>query len=114
MIAIALLIDENLSEALLARLHLAYPGSQHVRQALGSGVSDQRIWAHARDHGLVLVTRDGDFERMSTLYGHPPKVVWLDVHNAGTTEVAGLLLGARDSIAALVADETTALLVIAG
>lgn len=84
---IRLLLDENLSEAILRTISSIYPGSAHVRLALRPGASDEEVWAFARDHGFVLVTRDEDFERLSAMRGAPPKVVWLALHNAINAEV---------------------------
>lgn len=112
MSGVALLLDENLSEAILGRLARTFPGSVHVRPELGTGVSDLDVWNFARERGLVLVTRDEDFERLSALRGAPPKVVWLSLHNAGNAEVLAVLEGAGESIARFVADDAAALLVL--
>lgn len=39
-----LLLDENLSEALLPRLPHAFEGSSHVRLKLGEGTPDRGVW----------------------------------------------------------------------
>lgn len=59
-----LLFDENLSARLAADLRDVYPDSLHVATIGLAGAN-----------GLVLVTRDEDFHRLSVLYGPPPKVV---------------------------------------
>ena len=81
MSGIRLLLDENLSEAVLRGIDKVFPGSTHVRRCLTTGAGDKAVWAHAGKEGLVLVTRDEDFQRFSTLHGAPPKVVWLEGHN---------------------------------
>ena len=103
---IALLLDENLSEALLGRLQPLFPGSVHVRRVLRTGATDLEVWEFARKNELILVTRDEDFERLSALHGAPPKVVWLTGHNLGNAQVVALLQGVREAITRLVADET--------
>lgn len=108
----ALLLDENLSEALLPALAQAFPGSVHVRRVFGEGASDESIWAHARDHHLVLVTRDEDFERLSVMRGAPPKVILLWLHNAKNAAVVATLLGARERIRSFVVNEGAALLLV--
>src|SRR2546422_6085470 len=40
--------------------------------------------AHARDHGLVIVTKDENFHRLSVLLGPPPKVMWVRLGNCST------------------------------
>lgn len=38
-----------------------------------------------------MVSKDTDFRERSFLEGFPPKLIWLDVGNAGTAEIAALL-----------------------
>ncbi|MGE3326743.1 MAG: DUF5615 family PIN-like protein [Acidimicrobiia bacterium] len=37
-----------------------------------------------------IVSKDSDFRQLAFLYGPPPKVVWLQVANASTTEPESL------------------------
>ena len=79
-----LLFDENLAARLVAELGVLYPGCTHVGdQGLASG-SDRAIWQHARDHGLIIVSKDEDFQRLSVLYGAPPKVIWIGLGNCSS------------------------------
>ena len=55
------------------------------------GAGDEQVWLAAREHGCVLVTKDGDFHRMSVLRGAPPKVVWIRMGNCGTAEIPAAL-----------------------
>jgi predicted nuclease of predicted toxin-antitoxin system len=107
---IALLLDENLSEAVLGRLLATFPNSSHVRRALGLGAADCLVWQQAKDSGCVLVTRDEDFQRLSLLHGAPPKVIWLSGHNLHNAQVIDTLLRARERIEAFVMDRELALL----
>ena len=88
---IRLLLDENLSARLLLILADIYPDSQHVEDSLGRAASDEVIWSHAQRAGLLIVTRDEDFQRLSVWRGAPPKVVWIRNGNSSTRDVAGLL-----------------------
>lgn len=108
----SLLFDENLSHKLPAKLADVYPGSAHVRHVGLLGVGDERVWEYAASHGLVIVTKDDDFQQRSFLRGSPPKVVWLVVGNAATSEVAALLRAGSPTIARFVADTAAALLVL--
>lgn len=67
-----LLLDENLAVRLVSALAGEYPGCVHVSQAGLSG-PDRVIWQYAREHGLIIVTKDEDFQHLSVLYGAPPK-----------------------------------------
>jgi len=53
--------------------------------------SDAHVWEDATTKGFTIVSKDTDFRERSFVEGFPPKVVWLDVGNAGTTEIAALL-----------------------
>ena len=86
-----LLFDEQLSEALPDLLSDVFPRSLHVRALAGSGVSDERVWELAIEHGCLLVSKDEDFHRLSVLRGAPPKVVWIRLGNCRTEEVVALL-----------------------
>lgn len=96
--AARLLLDENLSEKLLAPIISLFPGSTHIRTLGQQGASDGAVWAIARDGGFMLVTRDEDFVGMSVLRGAPPKVVWLNVGNARNSAIAALLRTRADEI----------------
>jgi predicted nuclease of predicted toxin-antitoxin system len=92
------LFDENVSSKLPGLLEDEYPGSVHVRDIGLLGASDRRIWEHARQNGFVVVSKNDDFRQRSFVEGAPPKVVWLQVGNAGTTVIADML---RDRAARL-------------
>lgn len=107
-----LLLDQNLSRRMLRRLEKPFPGSQHVGQ-LGLGQQqDDRIWRHAAQHGFVVVSKDNDFRQLAFLHGPPPKVVWLDVGNAGTGAVCGLIEVNQERLATFGEAEDEALLVL--
>ncbi len=89
--AMKLLFDENLSERLVRGLADLFPGSDHVIPLGLGGAADRTIWERAAADGLVIVTRDEDFHRLSVLLGPPPKVIWIRLANSATADVANLL-----------------------
>ena len=95
-----LLLDENLIHKLVARLAQAFPGTVHVDEIGLHGQPDLAIWDYAGDRGFVVVSKDDDFRQLSFFRGHPPKVIWLLVGNAGTAVIADLLLRSHDLISA--------------
>jgi predicted nuclease of predicted toxin-antitoxin system len=86
-----LLFDENLAASLVSALSDLYPDSAHVSSAGLMAARDRQIWMYAAENGLVLVTKDEDFHRLSVLHGAPPKVVWIGLGNCSTDDVARLL-----------------------
>ena len=89
-----LLFDENVSPNCL-RLASEYPCSVHVRDVGLRGGEDRRVWDYARTNGLVIASKVTDFRERSYVEGAPPKVIWLDVGNAGTDAIVQLL---RDQV----------------
>jgi predicted nuclease of predicted toxin-antitoxin system len=88
---VKLLFDVNLSPRLPERLIDAFPDSAHVSDFGLLTADDEVIWRFAAEHEFAIVSKDGDFQRLSFLFGPPPKVVWLRIGNC-TTDVAELTL----------------------
>ncbi len=86
-----LLFDQNLSHRLVTLLAAEFPGSQHVRNTGMAAGADPVVWGYAAKEGLVIVSKDSDFQQRAVLRGHPPKVVWVRLGNCSTTDVADLL-----------------------
>lgn len=104
--------DANLSPTLVSHLRTHYPGSVHVRDiGLGAG-SDALIWDHAKAETFVIVSKDTDFRERSFVEGSPPKIVWLNLGNAGTMEIAARLRAAQAALAEFVADPDESLVVV--
>lgn len=110
--AVRLFFDENLSERLVDAVASRFPGSLHVRGVGLAGASDSEVWTRAAREGCVLASKDEDFAHLATLRGPPPKVIWLNVRNAGTAAIAELLLRRADDIEAFVADTVTSVLAV--
>ena len=73
---------------------------------------DSAVWAYARQHGFTIVSKDGDFSGRSSLYGAPPKVIWLALGKCSTSEIERRLRGDRDEIETFATEPDTTLLVI--
>lgn len=86
-----LLFDQNLSFRLCEQLADCFPNSQHVRVLGMANADDLTLWRYAGANGYALVSFDADFADFATLYGPPPKVIWLRRGNQSTSAVAGLL-----------------------
>lgn len=107
-----LLLDENLSPRLVAAVEVAFPGSAHVH-ALGLGAADDMaVWQYARDQGFVIVTKDADYNDLSLIKGHPPKVVWVRRGNCSTEEIQTLLLARTPEILELESQHELTVLVL--
>ena len=93
-----LLIDENLSEALVRALSPQFPDSLHVRLLNRGGASDREVWVLARETGSVLLTRDEDFLQFSVVHGWPPKVILLRIGNCSTRSVVARFLARAEIV----------------
>ena len=87
-----LLFDQNLSRRLLPKLEAVFPGSSQVQLLGMETVADLALWSFAKANGYAIVTKDADFVEMSALFGHPPKVVWINLGNVPTSTVLSRLL----------------------
>jgi predicted nuclease of predicted toxin-antitoxin system len=102
-----LLLDENVSFRMLAELRAGFPGSSQVTKLGLETADDKTLWSYARKNGFTLVTQDSDFHELATLYGPPPKVIWLKCGNRPRWFVSSLLLRHRDEIIAFGDDPET-------
>lgn len=100
-----LLLDENLSRRLVPFLQAEFPDSTQVALAGLERATDLVIWTHARDHGYVIVTRDADFEELSTIHGCPPQIIWIRGANISKATILNLLLANRDVIEAALTED---------
>jgi predicted nuclease of predicted toxin-antitoxin system len=94
-----LLFDQNLSFKLCRLLIDVFPGSSQVRLLGMVEADDQDIWQHAKTNDFIIVSQDADFADMATLYGPPPKVIWLRCGNQPTKAIEKRLRDHAEAIA---------------
>lgn len=102
-----LLLDENLSYRLLTGLQPTFLQSTQVTSVGLSGADDRAVWAYAREHGFVLVSKDDDFLDLSAHLGPPPVVIRLVLGNCSNAQVLQALTTARERLEQLVAGGKT-------
>jgi predicted nuclease of predicted toxin-antitoxin system len=73
------------------RLADLFPGSIHMQSVGLDCALDDLVWQHARLNGFAIVTSDSEFNAMSVVRGHPPKVLWLQLGNCTTAEIEALI-----------------------
>ena len=79
---------------------------------IDGSTDDRRVWEFAKANGLLIVSKDGDFQRMSFVWGPPPKVVWLRVGNCPSSLIERVLRNSLNVIAQFCAASDGALLVL--
>jgi predicted nuclease of predicted toxin-antitoxin system len=97
---VKLLLDQNLSRRLLPALEPAFSGASQVQLLGMETAADRDIWLFAKANDFAIVTKDADFVEMSALYGHPPKIVWLNLGNVSNQVVQAKLLDYAETITA--------------
>ena len=107
-----LLFDQNLSRKLIGRLSDCFPGSAHVREFDLEQAGDAEVWRFAAERGFMIVTKDADFRQRSYLFGHPPKVIWIQRGNCSTRDIEGLLRRRAADIAEFLADREKSFLAL--
>ena len=103
-----LLFDQNLSFKLSRLLADAFPESNQIRMLGLEEAEDRTIWEYAKTNDFILVSQDADFADMATLFGPPPKVIWLRCGNQPTYAIEKRLLDHAEAIAVFAADIATA------
>ena len=77
-----LLVDNQLPLALARFLAANGFDCQHVQDIGLDTAVDSVIWAHAKENGLTIVTKDEDFQALANKQRSiPPQVVWVRLGN---------------------------------
>ncbi len=103
-----LLFDQNLSFKLCQPLADVFPNSNQIRLLGMEEAEDRTIWEYAKANGFILVSQDADFADMATLYGPPPKVIWLRCGNQPTDTIEQRLRDHAEAITAFEQDHAAA------
>src|SRR5262245_55530191 len=89
-----------------------FPGCSHVTSAGLRGMDHSRIWEYARREGFAIVSKDTDFRERSYFEGAPPKIIGLDVGNAGTKAIEELLRREHDRVERFGESEESSVLIL--
>lgn len=92
------LFDQNISHRILNLIPEKYSGSTSVKKESLIDSSDKEIWEYAKLNDYIIVTQDSDFNNLNSLYGFPPKIVWIRTGNMKTQDIANMLIANADEI----------------
>lgn len=107
-----LLFDQNLSPRLAKYFKDSFKDSVHV-QDLGLDASDDLfVWEYAKSNKFTIVTKDSDFNNIVSLFGFPPKVIWLRKGNCSTMLIKEIIAEHIDVITAFINDTENGILSI--
>lgn len=101
-----LLFDQNISFRVVNKLRPIFPNCGQVRNLNLENKSDREIWNFAKNEQYTIVTFDADFYDLVTLFGHPPKVIWLRMGNTNSNNLITTLQKHSDIITAFISDKS--------
>ena len=107
-----LLLDENISQRVIARISMMYSGSAHVKDFGLEQTDDDIIWNFAKTNDYIIVSKDSDFHQKSLLWGPPPKFIYLRVGNCPTSYIVRVLLNHYSTITTFAENENKSILVL--
>jgi predicted nuclease of predicted toxin-antitoxin system len=110
---VKLLLDENLSDRIIAKIIDLYPDSEHVKTLGLTNTDDVLIWEYSKVNDFIIVSKDSDFHQRSLLYGHPPKFIYLRIGNSSTARIVHILRDKFDIISQFGDSEIESILVLA-
>ena len=99
------LFDQNISHRILALLPEKFQGSSHVKSEGLINSPDREIWEFAKKHDFIIVTQDSDFNELNSLYGYPPKIIWIRTGNLRTQAILDILVDSYADIKKFIGDE---------
>ncbi len=92
------LFDQNISHRILKIISDKFPESTTVKKEGLINAPDKEIWEFARLNDFIIVTQDADFDDLNSLYGFPPKIIWIRTGNLKTNGIADILIEYSDEI----------------
>ena len=99
-----LLFDQNISFRVSKHLRSTFPDCKQVRELHLENATDLEIWNYAKKEEYTIVTFDADFYDLVTLYGHPPKIIWLRMGNTTTQNLVHSIQSHFDIIKSFITD----------
>lgn len=86
-----ILFDQNISPKILNKLPSEFHACQQVRFVELENASDLEIFKYAGSHGFAIASFDSDFVDLNSLFGVPPKIIYINTGNLTTQSIADLI-----------------------
>ena len=100
-----LLLDQNISFRVVKKLKDYFSSVEGVKEKGLFNKDDRAIWDFCRQHEYTIVTFDEDLYDLTTLYGPPPKIIWLRTGNLGNDQIVELLIRYKANIEYFINDD---------
>ncbi len=98
------LFDQNISHRILKLLPETYQSSSTVKQEGLLNSTDKEVWDFAKKNNFIIVTQDSDFNDLNSLFGFPPKIIWIRTGNIKTSQLAKILIDYASEIDSFIAN----------
>lgn len=98
------LFDQNISHRILKLIPKEYSESTTIKNEGLINASDKEIWEFARSNEYIIVTQDSYFKDLNSLYGFPPKIIWIRTGNTETQSIVNILIDYSDEIRTFIND----------
>ncbi len=98
------LFDQNISHRILKFLPEKFSSSTTIKDKELINASDSVIWEFAKLNDYIIVTQDSDFNDLNSLYGFPPKIIWIRTGNLKTQDIVDILIDYSDEITKFIND----------
>jgi predicted nuclease of predicted toxin-antitoxin system len=99
------LFDQNISHRILLSLPDKFIGSTHVKNEGLINYPDYQIWEFAKIQDYIIVTQDSDFNDLNSLFGFPPKIIWIRTGNLKTQAILDILIEYFNDIEKFIEDK---------
>ena len=101
-----ILFDQNISFRVVGLLKGIFPESKHLKDYNLQFATDHQIWNFAKENQFDIVTFDADFCDLVTLYGQPPRIIWIRVGNTSSQNLARILSKQSEIIKSFLSDNS--------
>ncbi len=92
------LFDQNISHRILQLIPDTDSESTSIKNEGLINATDKEIWEFAKINNYIIVTQDSDFNDLNSLYGFPPKIIWIRTGNLKTQSIVEILIAHSDEI----------------
>lgn len=107
-----LLFDQNLSPKLPIYVKDLFNESAHLQDLGLDKSNDLLVWEYAKTNSFTIITKDSDFNNIISLFGFPPKVIWLRRGNSSTTTIIEMIESHIETINSFIKDDENGILSI--
>lgn len=99
------MFDQNISHRILKCLPENYSDSTTLKKEGLINATDRELWEYAKTKAYIIVTQDSDFNDLNSLYGFPPKIIWIRTGNIKKQSIADILLDYHVEISMFISDD---------